>query len=112
MGPTRSAEIDAKYGEKDSKQALWPNLQVLYHAEVNEATTTVPGTAVVCNPDKKKRGPKPPLPGPANPSVFLTEECQNRPLALGGEGQGVDAQLLPCLQGQQVGAFLVEVRKR
>ena len=29
------------------------------------------------DPDKKKRGPKPPLPGPANPSVFLTEECQN-----------------------------------
>ena len=77
MGPTRSAVIDAKYGEKDSKQALWPNLQVLYHAKANEATNTDRGTAVVRDPDKKKRGPKPPLPGPANPSVFLTEECQN-----------------------------------
>ena len=50
---------------------------------------------------------KPPFPDYG--VVILPEEGEDSLLRLAGEGQGLDAQLLAALQGQQVGAFLVEV---
>ena len=39
---------------------------------------------------------------------FLPEQLQDRLLALTGEGERLDAELLAHLQGDQVGAFLVD----
>ena len=58
-------------------------------------------------PAKKRRARSPPFPDYG--VVILPEERQDPLFRLAGEGQGLDAQLLAGLQGQQVGAFLVEV---
>ena len=42
----------------------------------------------------------------------LAEEAKDRSLALRGQSQGVQAQLLARLQCQEIGAFLVQVSER